>query len=160
MRNHSHVFQRMTILTAATVTYFSRDLPLLLINFSRPVFISGSHCYKKISFMNSKTKDIFPKTGYSLRKPPTFGDATTGFPAKWRLRNERTNSIPMTRHQPDLGSDSSLVWNLFVSQTSFVGLDEFCRKNKRILRRAFCWQNKTFSSRIRKISGSNDILNT
>ena len=24
----------------------------------------------------------------SLRKQPTFGDATTGFPAKWRLRNE------------------------------------------------------------------------
>ena len=23
----------------------------------------------------------------SLRKQPTFGDATTGFPAKWRLRN-------------------------------------------------------------------------
>ena len=25
----------------------------------------------------------------SLRKQPTFGDATTGFPAKWRLRNKR-----------------------------------------------------------------------
>ena len=35
---------------------------------------------------------------YSLRKQPTFGDATTGFPAKWRLRNERRNSILMTRH--------------------------------------------------------------
>ena len=34
----------------------------------------------------------------SLRKQPTFGDATTGFPAKWRLRNERRNSILMTRH--------------------------------------------------------------
>ena len=29
----------------------------------------------------------------SLRKQLTFGDATTGFPAKWRLRNERRNSI-------------------------------------------------------------------
>ena len=29
----------------------------------------------------------------SLRKQRTFGDATTGFPAKWRLRNERKNSI-------------------------------------------------------------------
>ena len=27
----------------------------------------------------------------SLRKQPTFGDATTGFPAKWRLRNGRIN---------------------------------------------------------------------
>ena len=42
----------------------------------------------------------------SLRKQPTFGDATTGFPAKWRLRNERRNSILMTRHYPDLGSTS------------------------------------------------------
>ena len=40
------------------------------------------------------------------RKQPTFGDATTGFPAKWRLRNERTNSILMSRHYPDLGSAS------------------------------------------------------
>ena len=41
-----------------------------------------------------------------MGKQPTFGDATTGFPAKWRLRNERTNSILMTRHYPDLGSAS------------------------------------------------------
>ena len=39
-----------------------------------------------------------------LRKQPTFGVATTGFPTKWRLRNERRNSILMTRHYPDLGS--------------------------------------------------------
>ena len=42
----------------------------------------------------------------SLRKQLTFGDATTGFPAKWRLRNERRNSILMTRHYSDLGSAS------------------------------------------------------
>ena len=42
----------------------------------------------------------------SLRKQPTLGDATTGFPAKWRLRNERRNSILMTRHYSDLGSAS------------------------------------------------------
>ena len=45
----------------------------------------------------------------SLRKQPTFGDVTTGFPAKWRLRNERRNSILITRHYPDLGSDSESV---------------------------------------------------
>ena len=42
----------------------------------------------------------------SLRKQPTFGYAATGFPAKWRLRNERRNSILMTRHYPDVGSAS------------------------------------------------------
>ena len=39
-------------------------------------------------------------------KQPTFGDVTTGFPAKWHLRNERRNSIWITRHYPDLGSSS------------------------------------------------------
>ena len=39
-------------------------------------------------------------------KQPIFGDATTGFPAKWRLRNEHRNSILMTRHYPNLGSAS------------------------------------------------------
>ena len=42
----------------------------------------------------------------SPRKQPTFGDATTGFQAKWRLRNEHRNSTLMTRHYPDLGSPS------------------------------------------------------
>ena len=42
----------------------------------------------------------------SLRKQSTFGDVTTGFPAKWHLRNERRNSIRITRHYPDLGSSS------------------------------------------------------
>ena len=40
------------------------------------------------------------------RKQPTFGDATTGFSAKWSLRNERRNFILMTYHYPDLGSAS------------------------------------------------------
>ena len=51
----------------------------------------------------------YPKisgSNVSLRKQLTFGDATTGFPAKWRLRNKRRNSILMTRHYPDLGSAS------------------------------------------------------
>ena len=42
----------------------------------------------------------------SLRKQPTFGDATSSFPAKWRVRNGRRNSIPMTRLYPDMGSAS------------------------------------------------------
>ena len=39
----------------------------------------------------------------SVRKQPTFHDVTFGFPAKWRLRNERGNSILMTGHYPELG---------------------------------------------------------
>ena len=39
-------------------------------------------------------------------QPEKTADITTGFPAKWRLRNERRNSILMTRHHTDLGSAS------------------------------------------------------
>ena len=53
-----------------------------------------------------RLKFLFNLTVHSLRTQPTFGNATTGFPAKWRLRNERRNSILMTRHYPDLGSAS------------------------------------------------------
>ena len=48
----------------------------------------------------------------SLRKQTKFRDATTGFPAKWLLRNERRNSILMTRHTPDMGSASDWSWRL------------------------------------------------
>ena len=41
---------------------------------------------------------------YGVRKQLTFVDATTGFAGKWRPRNERRNSIPMTRHYPDRSS--------------------------------------------------------
>ena len=40
----------------------------------------------------------------SPRNQTTFRDVTGGFPAKQRLRNERRNSILMTRHYPDLGN--------------------------------------------------------
>ena len=48
----------------------------------------------------------------SLRKQPTFCAVSTGFPAKWRLRNERRNSILMTRHYPDLGRVSDRSWRV------------------------------------------------
>ena len=69
-----------------------------------------------------------------------------GFPVKWCLRNEHRNSIPMTRHYPDLGSatdwlcrvgnliqpirSTTQIWvvmhhqygiSALISQTSFVG---------------------------------------
>ena len=40
-------------------------------------------------------------------RPEETGDSSTrGFPAKWRLRNKRGNSILMTRHYPDPGCAS------------------------------------------------------
>ena len=46
----------------------------------------------------------------------SFGDANTGFLAKGRLRNERRNSILMTRHDLDLGSASD--WLNQISHTA------------------------------------------
>ena len=47
-------------------------------------------------------KDFFR----SMKKQPTFRDATTFLPAKWRLRNDCRNSILMVCHYPDQGSAS------------------------------------------------------
>ena len=48
----------------------------------------------------------------SLRKQPTFCAASTGFPAKWRLSNERRDSILITRYYLDLGSVSDWSWRV------------------------------------------------
>ena len=45
-----------------------------------------------------------------LRKQLTFRDITTGFPAKWCLRNEETNSILMMRHYSDLIGCCAAEW--------------------------------------------------
>ena len=42
----------------------------------------------------------------SLKKQPTLRGTTNRFPRKWRVRNERRNSILMTHHYPDLDSAS------------------------------------------------------
>ena len=48
----------------------------------------------------------------NLRKQPTFGNTTTGFPAKWHLRNKRRNSILMMINYPDLVSASDWSWHV------------------------------------------------
>ena len=57
--------------------------------------------YSLFRFVNNFFREII-----NLRKQPTFRVATSGFPAKWRQRNERRNSILVTRHDPDLFSTS------------------------------------------------------
>ena len=83
---------------------------------------------------------------HNLSKQQTFRDATTGFPANLRLRNEHRNSILMTPHYLDIGRafdwlkqishaarpirNTSQIWvvtrhqygiSAFISQTSFRG---------------------------------------
>ena len=87
----------------------------------------------------------FPTSGI-LRKQTTFCDATNRFPVKWHLRNERKNSMLMTRHYLGLGAadlvvplvkfaskpirSSTQIWvvthhqhgvSVLISQTSFHG---------------------------------------
>ena len=64
-----------------------------------------------------------PGEGVSLtRKQPTFRYATTGLAAKWRLRNERRNSILMTRHYPDLSSASDCLFFFSTNQKHYLHL--------------------------------------
>ena len=67
-------------------------------------FIGWISAVKDCKFWSS-IWELFPDAClFSLRKQPTFGDTTIGFPAKLCLRNEHRNSILMTHHYPDLTS--------------------------------------------------------
>ena len=69
------------------------------------------YCFRALS----KSQNWPSRPVGSLRNQPSFCDATTGFPAKWRLRN----SVLLTRQLPDLGcaSDWSCRVGNFASTT-------------------------------------------
>ena len=56
------------------------------------------------------------RRSHSLRKQTTFCDATSSFPAKWRLKKEYRNSILMTHHYPDPGRASAWLRQIFHKQ--------------------------------------------
>ena len=62
---------------------------------------------------NLESKNVLDYLTSCLRNQPSFGDNINGFPAKRRLRNERKNSIVMTRHYPDLGGASDWLNQIF-----------------------------------------------
>ena len=70
------------------------------------VFLQNSEWLWSLVIRVGKLSESSFRSVFSLTKQPTFQDATTGFPAKWRLGNKRRNSILMTRHYPDLSSAS------------------------------------------------------
>ena len=78
--------------------FLSNCLVQLLLFLSDPLsFLFFSLHSSFLSFLPSLLSQCFVVfllcLAFSLRKQPTFGDATTGFPAKWRLRNERRKPI-------------------------------------------------------------------
>ena len=62
----------------------------------------------------------------SLRKQTTFQDATTGAPAKWRLRNERRNSILTTCHYRDLSNASHRMKQFFNQSEALPRFGQWC----------------------------------
>ena len=62
---------------------------------------------------------------FSQRKQPIFRDGTGGFYTKWRLRNERRNSILMTCHNPDLATASDWMKQIF-NQSEAVHRKGYC----------------------------------
>ena len=75
------------------------DSVVFLVKDEKPLFSSRSTvCLgcKRTTSDTVKNDRLYP----NLRKKRTFRNATTGLPAKWRLRNDRRNSILMTRHYP------------------------------------------------------------
>ena len=105
-----------------------------------------------VLFLLKSSSQFFGGFLLTLREQPTFLDATTCFPVKWRPRNDRGNSIMMTCHYPDLGSVSvrwkqislaprpirgtTQIWVVtrhqfgicaVISQTSFCGASQWWR---------------------------------
>ena len=65
-------------------------------------------------------KDFFR----SMKKQPTFRDAITFLPAKWRLRNDCRNSILMVCHYPDQGSASDWLCRVVtLLQRHVIGME-------------------------------------
>ena len=58
-----------------------------------------SDAFVKLSCLERKGNvSVTEKYRLTWKNRPTFRDATTGFPSKWRLRNEPRNSTLMTCH--------------------------------------------------------------
>ena len=76
-------FYRIYVYTSSHCTYYLNMLILITENLELEFLLT---CF---SAFPTKDSDGFHN---SLRKQLTFGYATTGFPAKWRVRNEGRNS--------------------------------------------------------------------
>ena len=125
------------------------------------------HCvHKTLSFRARKScKQILSnylamqcKRLSRLRKQPAFRDFSTGFPAKWRPRKERRNSILITSHFTELGTafdwlkqvsvaarpirSTNLIW--VVADTSSEW--NFCARSSDVISRGSQWWHRKISS--------------
>ena len=106
----------------------------------------------------------------SLRKQPTFHDATSVFPAKWRLKKRAKKFILMTHHYPNLGSDSDRLYrvrNLIqpirrTTQILVETLWNFCARFSDVIWRGNQWHGRVAMSaaslRLNPFSGQRNFL--
>ena len=109
-------------------------------------------CLADSSWSEKAPECLSESIEHSLIKQPRFRDTTTDFPAKWRLRNDRRNSILMTSHYPVLGSAFKVAehsfGSLWVYSFAKSWQEERCSSQaetwqvKNILIKDFDWQVK------------------
>ena len=90
--------------------YFLGHVACWINNPGRASVIALKHPQKRLQVICCE-KSNFQLLSYLRRQLPTFCDAATGLPAKWRLRNEHRNSMLIMCHYPNLGSASG--WSKF-----------------------------------------------
>ena len=93
----------------AVATFWAMSL-VGLIYPGRASVIALKHPQKRLQVICCE-KSNFQLLSYLRRQLPTFCDAATGLPAKWRVRNEHRNSMLIMCHYPNLGSASG--WSKF-----------------------------------------------
>ena len=117
--------------------------------------------------MNRVASDIFKCWKYSLKKQPTFCDATTGFPVKWRLSNEHKNSILMMCHYPDLDSASDWPKQIFHAARPIRSTPQICLMMCHqygipvlVSHMSFCAETNGGVAKCRQFSQANENNNT
>ena len=82
------------------------------------VYVCKRRCSCFIWYQPLKDLNKVVHSFNSLRKQPTFGDATAGFPAK----KEHRNSILITRHYPDRVQGKSVLQPAIRASCSYLAL--------------------------------------
>ena len=89
--------------TACDIISFNGQGRLCLLTFGGWRDVSNHAKMSTIQWRKPEKKAKKKNMERGQRKQLTFGDASIGFPSKWRLINERRDSRLTTRHSQDLG---------------------------------------------------------
>ena len=117
------------------VIFFCSSYPFIFFSLTARTLPGGGEIIEKVVRVAS-----------TLRKQPTFRDATNGFLTKWRLlkraqkfHTDDVSLLPLIgrkfcfKHYPDLGGDASSVWN-------------FCARFSDVISRGNQWWHRETST--------------